>query len=290
MTKIVVGVDGSTQAAEAVAWADREAQLRQASLTAVLAWGLLSQYSTDPAAKFDPEYNEHKARQALDAYLEQALEPARAAAVERRPVCDLPVRALLDEADDAELLVVSSRGRGGFAGLLLGSVSSHLLSHASGPLAIVRPVDRSGRRDGDERIVVGSDGSPAAESALRWAAEEARLRGATLVIVHAWHLPYATGYPFADMTIDPTGMESDARLVLDAAATVVAGLGLTAPVETVLHLGDAAAGVLDTARSADLIVTGSRGLGGFKGMLLGSVTHHLAHHAPCPLVIVPPGE
>ena len=290
MTKIVVGLDGSAEAAEAVAWADREAQLHKASLTAVLAWGLLSQYSADPEAPFNPNYDDRQARQALDAYLGRALEPARAALVERRPVCDLPVRALLDESADADLLVVSSRGRGGFAGLLLGSVSNHLLSHTSRPLAIVRPVDRSERPDAAERIVVGFDGSPLAEAALRWAAEEAGLRSAILVIVHGWHLPYATGYPFAEMTFDPSGMEEDARRVLDGAAALVAGLGLTAPVETVLHLGDPAAGVMEAARGADLIVAGSRGLGGFKGMLLGSVTHHLAHHARCPLVIVPPAS
>jgi len=286
MTTFVVGVDGSPEAAEAVAWADREAQLHGASLTAVLAWGLLSQFSADPAAEFDPHYDEGRARAALDAYLGRALEPTRAALVERRPVCDLPVRALLDESADADLLVVSSRGRGGFAGLLLGSVSSHLLSHTSRPLAIVRP--RSERRDTGERIVVGFDGSPTAEAALRWAAAEASLRSATLVIVHGWHLPYATGYPFAEMTFDSSGMEQDARHVLDRAVALVAGLGLTTPVEAVLHLGDAAVGVLEAAIGADLIVTGSRGLGGFAGMLLGSVTHHLAHHVTCPLVIVPP--
>ena len=265
MTKIVVGIDGSEQAGQALRWADREAQLHGASLTAVLAWGLLSQYRIDADEPFDPAYGEEDAQRALDAYISEVLDPDRATLVERQTPCDLPAPALLTESADASLLVTSSRGRGGFTGLLLGSVSNHLISHTTRPLAIIRPIEGTAHPVGAERIVVGVDGSTTAELALRWAAEEARLRDATLVVVHAWHLPYVTGYPYVATGFDSTGLEQDARQVIANAESLLGGLGLTRPVETVLQLGDAAAAVLEAAKGADLIVAGSQVSAGSPG-------------------------
>jgi nucleotide-binding universal stress UspA family protein len=131
-------------------------------------------------------------------------------------------------------------------------------------------------------VVAGVDGSEGALRALRWAAEEARLRGARLRAVWVWSYLDQTGEAF-----DPSYGEDDARRLLDeavAAAGVDAG-GLDVERRTVCDLP--ARGLLGAAGDADLLVVGARGMGGFRGLLLGSVSQQVAHHAPCPVVIVP---
>lgn len=140
------------------------------------------------------------------------------------------------------------------------------------------------------RIVVGVDGSDHARRALRWALEEARLRQATVVAVHAWHLPYDGSHPYTALAFDPDRFEHEARSVCDRAVHAEDTSGLVAPVETIIVHGGAAAALLELADGADLLVVGARGLGGFTGLLLGSVSHQVSHHAPCPVVIVPPAS
>jgi nucleotide-binding universal stress UspA family protein len=137
-----------------------------------------------------------------------------------------------------------------------------------------------------ERIVVGVDGSPASKRALRWAVDEARRGEANLDVVHAWQLPNAGRYPYVAAYVDYGPLEQDARRVLDRA---LAGENLTGLswVEPILVQDAPARALLDTAKGADLLVVGSRGRGGFAGLLLGSVSHQVAAHAPCPVVVVP---
>ncbi len=115
MNGIVVGVDGSEGAAQALQWAARESDLRQWPLTAVMAWAWLEQHPVFVKEQFDPGYDEDDAGRALDAYVEAALGPAAAAKVERRVACDLAPRALLDAALDANLLVGGRPGPGSSA-------------------------------------------------------------------------------------------------------------------------------------------------------------------------------
>lgn len=132
------------------------------------------------------------------------------------------------------------------------------------------------------KIVVGVDGSEGSVAALRWALEEAQRREARVDVIHAWHHPYTDG--MAAYTVD---QEEHERRILDRS---LAAAGPAAPgvrVETILTHGGAASILLDAAKGADLLVVGSRGRGGFLGVLLGSVSQHCAHHTPCPLVIVP---
>src|SRR5581483_5308474 len=122
--------------------------------------------------------------------------------------------------------------------------------------------------------------------ALRWAADEARRRRAVLEIVHAWHVPYAGGYPYLTGRYDVALFERDARTVLDRALAEPALKGLPA-VEPILVQEGAARALLAAAKGADLLVVGSRGRGGFAGLLLGSVSQQVLLHAHCPVVIVP---
>ncbi|HVL27620.1 MAG TPA: universal stress protein [Acidimicrobiales bacterium] len=139
------------------------------------------------------------------------------------------------------------------------------------------------------RIVVGIDGSPAADEALRWAYREALLRGTSLDVVHAWLPPYA-GDIAGMVPPDVEKMaEEGARLVSSALERVLgSATSASGPVEvgTTVVRGAAAETLLDASEGADVLVVGSRGRGGFRGLLLGSVSQQCASHAPCPVVIV----
>lgn len=136
-----------------------------------------------------------------------------------------------------------------------------------------------------ERIVVGIDGSPGAAAALRWAVAEARLRGAVLQVLHAWQLPVLAVAPFAAPTIDAREYQAAAeQLVADSVAD--AGAEDLAP-QQVAEGGGPAAVLLRHAVGASLVVVGTRGRGGFAGLLLGSVSQQVIGHAPCPVVVVP---
>lgn len=287
MQGIVVGTDGSDSSSAALRWALDEATAHGMPVTAVLAWGFLDQRHADLDAPFDPDYSAEDAAAALDAYVERAVGSAGASHVEQRPICDLPARALLEAADGASLLVLGARGLGGFKGLLLGSVSQHCLHHATSPVAIVRaPATRTTARTMDE-IVVGVDGSLASREALHWAVREARVRQANLQVILSWRMPYITGFPYTGPVFDPAVFEQDARTTLDDLLEQVDTTGIP-QVDRIVTMGEPAVTLLSASKDADLLVVGSRGLGGFAELLLGSVSHHLAHHATCPLVVIPP--
>jgi nucleotide-binding universal stress UspA family protein len=144
------------------------------------------------------------------------------------------------------------------------------------------------------RIVVGVDGSEHGRAALLWAAEEARLRGARLVAVHAW--TYTPPAPIGEPGLVPmpgSDLADELRLEQEAAEraladTIEVALGDGRGVELERLLVEDAAGdaLVHAAHDADLVVVGSRGRGGLKAALLGSVSSHVVHHAPCPVVVV----
>lgn len=141
-------------------------------------------------------------------------------------------------------------------------------------------------------IVVGVDNSDGAKAALRFALEEAKLRGARLRAVHAWHFA-SLGAPAIEASAQPMFGVEFADLQRSVEASLEATLHEAIPdsggvdVERRVVEGTAAAALVQESRGADLLVVGSRGLGGFRGLLLGSVGQQVAHHAACPVVIVP---
>jgi nucleotide-binding universal stress UspA family protein len=142
--------------------------------------------------------------------------------------------------------------------------------------------------NGRTAIVVGVDGSDPGERALEWAIAEAKLRGVQLRLVSAWHVPAVVyggpGFaPQIDEPLDKT-FEEAAEEVVEAAAKRAREAGIEA--ETSVKQGQAAEVLMEAGTNADLLVVGSRGHGGFAGLLLGSVSAQCAHHAQCPLVIV----
>jgi nucleotide-binding universal stress UspA family protein len=137
------------------------------------------------------------------------------------------------------------------------------------------------------KIIVGIDGSKEALSALRWAVDEARHRGATVEALHVWHFVYM-GDPMGISAVASMGdVEASAKLVVEEALAEAGAAGAEVGLTGRAIEGAASKVLIEEAAEADLLVVGRRGRGGFLGLLLGSVAQQLAHHAPCPLVIVP---
>ena len=169
-----------------------------------------------------------------------------------------------------------ARARAASTGLLLGSVSQHVIAHAACPVVVAHD-----HRSGTGPIVAGVDGSPESEQALRWAAQQARLTRRELRAVNAWHVPVSYG-----VTV---GVEhdwaADSHHALATAVTRALGEQDAAGVVREVVEDYPAAALLRAAEGADLLVVGCRGGGAFPGMRLGSVSRHVAAHASCPVLV-----
>lgn len=282
---VVVGVDGSDGARRALRWAARQAARTGAALRVVSAWQApaTTSYATLSAPYLDPEPFRSGAQQVVRrAEAEVAALMGAAAPPVAGTTAEGPAAAvLLGEAGAASLLVVGSRGRGGFASALLGSVSSTCSHHTSVPLAVI---GEEAPDPGAGDLVVGFDGSPGARAALRWAAADARRSGAKVRVVHGWSTSIGEPYgvmPDGSLVGDPTP-----DIEQEVAATV-ADMEEVPPIEVVVVPLPGAKALVRSAVGAAALVVGSRGHGGFAGLLLGSVSRSCLHHAPCPLVLVP---
>ncbi|MFJ9775100.1 universal stress protein [Kitasatospora sp. NPDC101157] len=142
---------------------------------------------------------------------------------------------------------------------------------------------------GSPRIVVGVDGSPASEQALRWAIDYAKAVGGTIDAVAAWEYPAFYGWGGTTVPADVYNPEELAGRTLSESVLKVVGQDAGVLIRESVVPGNAAGALLQVAKGAALLVVGSRGLGGFSGVLLGSVSRHLTEHAPCPVVVVREG-
>jgi nucleotide-binding universal stress UspA family protein len=274
---VVVGVDGSAPGTAALKWAATEAWLREVGLRVLVAyhWRRLGAHGDARRAA------QRRATEIID----DAVAQARAITpdVHGGAVLGSAAPTLLTSARDAGLVVVGNRGRGGFAGLLLGSVSTQVAARASCPVAVVR--GRANTAIGP--VVVGVDESPSAQTTLGAAFEEAALRRhAALLAVTTYTAPLApwTGAgPPLGYDVDQVGVDLRRNLVHQTA-----GWRERYPDVTVDHtvvLGGAAPVLIERSRRAQLVVVGDRGRVGFSGLLLGSVSRQLLHHAGCPVLI-----
>ncbi|WP_205687362.1 universal stress protein [Cellulomonas endophytica] len=186
-----------------------------------------------------------------------------------RVVTGATVPVLLGASSNARLTVIGDRGLGGFSGLVLGSVAVALTAYGRRPVLVVRGAVRE-----VGPVVLGVDGSTDEAAALEAALELASALGAPLRAVHATPPVVASGDDAAD-----------GPAVLEDVASSARAVGLT--VETVVRPGDPRRVLLDESDGARLLVVGSRGRGGFVGLLLGSVSHAALHHARCPVLVVP---
>jgi nucleotide-binding universal stress UspA family protein len=283
--RIVVGFDGSDESHSALRWAVAEAAIWDAELDVVHAWDVPFVIVPPPinvTYATDIDALERSAEALLDAGVEGALvhNGPGPRQVEKILVRDTATRALLETAKGADLLVVGSRGRGGFSGLLLGSVSNQCVHHAPCPVMVVRETVDSSQR---ARIVVGVDGSTCGHEALAWAVAEAAARQQPLVGVAAW------SWLDQSAEFDPDYGENDVKAMAESAVAkaldeVTGGSDVDIEIRPVNDLP--ARALIEASSEASLLVVGSRGLGGFRGLLLGSVSNNTVHHAHCPVVVV----
>ena len=282
---IVAGVDGSASALNAALWAAGEAARRHLPLRLAHAVGL-SPLAYSGGFRPSPNYANH-----VESEGRKALAEAAEAIGLAHPDLDVTtvlsgsssVQTLIDESGDARLVVLGSRGLGGFAGLLAGSNAVALVSHGRCPVAVIR----SGTPVTDGPVVVGVDGSPHSEAAVEIAFEEASLRGVGLTAVHTWvefasDSAYAYARQFVTNMDDVQASETEQ---LAASLTDWQGKYPNVTVARVVTRDRPARCLIDHAAGAQLLVVGSRGHGGFTGMLLGSTSQALIYHAPCPLLV-----
>ncbi|MFE2276410.1 universal stress protein [Streptomyces sp. NPDC059454] len=284
---VVVGVDGSASSLTAVETATREARLRGAALRVVHAWMWPAMHvPLGPSPMGPPEGG---LRGMVDRLVAEAVERARATApdvdVSHVVVTGEPLTVLEAQSRAAELVVVGSRGMGGFVGLLVGSTAVHLAAHGRCPVLVVReqPQDAG-------PVVVAVDGSTAGDRAVEFAFAEAALRKAPLVALHAytnWNAPLPSPQDPSAPDANPPGAlaRAEERLL----AETLAGHRKRCPDVVVEHRtvhGGPRETLIEASRSAQLMVVGARGRGGFAGLLLGSVSQSLLHHAHCPVTVV----
>ncbi|PWU49236.1 universal stress protein UspA [Micromonospora globispora] len=281
---VVVGVDGSPSALDAVRVAAREAAARHRPLRVVHAfmWPLFgTPLGPVPFAPPDAGFR-HEADKLVAEAVDEARKTVSEIEVTGEVVEGAATPVLRSESRDAALLVLGHRGLGGFAELLVGSTAVHVTSHADCPVLVVRAEPRA-----DGPVVVGVDGSALSTEAVGFAFAEAAQRGTDLVAVHAWLYPTPVGPgDIAPLVYDPDELKAEETRVL---AESLAGWSERYPevrVHQRLVAGPPARVLTEESTGAQLTVVGAQGRGAFTGMLLGSVSHALLHHARSPLAIV----
>jgi nucleotide-binding universal stress UspA family protein len=286
ISSVVVGVDGSPAADRALAWAAHAAATRGVPLDVVHAWTAPWLGGLPDAVTLKPIPYERAAQDVLDAAVAAGEGLLTAVEVRAHLVNEHPAAALLAAAGPGAVLVVGSHGRRWVGHQVLGSVSQHCVSHAQGPVVVV-PEEWDEERHG--RIVVGVDGSPSSYAALHFAAAEAARDGAELDVVHAWQQSELLMPLTQHAAAQRESLEKASRQLLDEMTASIAPDAVTRPgprsVEVISVEGQPARCLVATARGADLLVVGSRGHGGFAGLLLGSVSQRCLHHAPCPVAV-----
>ncbi|MEV6158653.1 universal stress protein [Nonomuraea sp. NPDC052129] len=275
--RIVVGVDGSAPATAAVEWAAADARRRGLDLRIV---HVCEQWPHGPG-EFSAEY----CAGALEAAADRARELAGSVEVTTELRAGNVIDDLIDESASADSVVLGSRGLDGFSGMVLGSVSMAVAGHARDPVVIVR--GPGGEEHG--RIVIGYDGSEHSEAAMQYAIDQACSRPARLHVLYAWQLPIFSPYAAGYNSLLEEAFQHEVRI---AGERVVPWSEKNPDVEiTDEQLCEHPAGALiKAAATADLVVVGSRGLGGFASAVLGSVGHAVLHHATCPVAVVRPRQ
>lgn len=286
---VVIGFDGSESAQRALSFAIAEARTRKAELRIVTGYVLQTpDVGFGTALPWDQNLvdaiREEAEQQVTDvAAATQAANPDLTVTGTSQPGPGAAV--VLEEAQDATLIVVGSHGNEGFFGLLLGGVPRQIATHSRQPTIVVRPREA----DATGHVLVGIDGSPDSVRALGFAFDHASRHNLALTVVHTWEVPpigAITGVPSPE---PPTLLQNIADNELRASSEELAGYSERypdVPVDISVVQGSPVKVLAEKSSDADLLVVGSRGRGGFLGLLLGSVSHGVLHHAHCPVAVV----
>ncbi|USX54398.1 universal stress protein [Lentzea sp. HUAS12] len=280
---VVVGLDGSESARGAVRWAAGEAARRGACLRIVHAELPLPMDALDLSGSARRALHDEAVRW-VESAIETAGETAPGVGVQVRIQVGSAAALLERESGSAALVVVGSRGLGGFAGLVLGSVAVTLSGRALCPVVVVRGDDPTP----DGPVVVGVNGGPENRHVLDRAFEEAEVRGTRLVAVHAWQPPLRTARIAESVGIVWSELDTVREALisqrLDACGDRHPGVEVTVHV---VH-GSAARRLVEHSAGACLLVVGARGASGIRGVVPGSTSQAVLRHAPCPVLLIRP--
>lgn len=285
---IVVGFDGSPPARSAALWAAEEAASRDCGLLLVhVVRGPLPELVFTPMSTPLPDA---VSEQSVRSQAEHDLADLTAECNRLSPGLDITTRIeyghptdVLDEiGNDAELMVVGSSGRSGLSRVLLGSTAADLAAHHERPVVVVREA-----KPANGRVVVGVDGSEISVTAIDFAFEFASRRGRDLLAVHAWSdMPIEALAPAQNWDYNWNQVRAESEAVI---ARCLAGHQESHPdvrVERHVSFHGPAQALLDAADDAGLLVVGSHGRGALRRAVLGSVSHAVLYHAPCPVAVV----
>lgn len=282
-TAVVVGVDGSEPSRRALVWAAGEAVQRGVALRVVhsFPFDMMVAPERDPQVRLASQHMLDVADHARH-LVDDAVEVTSAL------LDGVPSKALVDESRRCALLVLGSRGHGGFANLLLGSTSVDVTARAECPVVVVP--DREGSDPGSlQPVIVGVDASEGSLRALEFGFARAEAREARLVAVHVWRPPTAYG-SYAGASVlhaESDRLEEEARAVLAGALARWRERCPAVVVDERVVRGQTVAELAGmSAQNADVVVVGSRGRTALAGMMMGSVSQGLLRHAGAPVVVV----
>jgi nucleotide-binding universal stress UspA family protein len=283
---VLVGVDGSRESDAAVSWAAHEAALRREPVTlmhvvqpVVISWPVSAEQTT--VAQWQDDNARHAIDQARKC-LSCAWDQPRMPDVRTEVLYSHPVDGLVDASTEARIIVVGSHGRGALGRLLLGSVSRGVVEHAHCPVAVIHADQASPPVDPEAPVLLGVDGSPASEAATAWAFDEASRRGVALIALHAWG--DVGVFPILGMDWRTYQAQGEEEL-----AERLAGWQERYPdvhVSRRLVCDTPARWLLEESRSAQSVVLGGHGRGGFGGMRLAAVSSAVAQSAKVPVLVV----
>ena len=290
-SRIIVGVDGYEQSQAALGWAIGQAELVDADLVLAHTWNPDS-YATPAMAGVVPDMIQAGALNDEAEGLAQAwLDDLVAATVARTTASVLGVLAsgspaghILDLSAQATMVVVGNRGRGGLRSALLGSTSQQIAHHAQCPVVVVRDSAAAAAN----QVVVGVDGSPVSLVALREAFAQAKLRGASLLMVHAWSTSFAGTLVNSGQDFDRVRASEvdEGWALLNQSLAELQATDQSVEIIERLEQASPAAAIIEASKEAVLTVVGSRGRGGFAGLVLGSVSGSVLAHADSAVMVI----
>lgn len=285
---VIVAWDSSQGARDAVTWAARAAERLHRPLRIVYVSNLVQpSYNSEPMTLFPQELTNEQIDQILTPARELAQATAPDVPVEATCLVGNPVAELVEQSGEAELLVIGSRGHSRFIATLTGSTGVSVASHGRGPVVVVRDLPAA---EAHAPVVVGVDGSATSAEAVAFAARYADAVGAPLHAVGA--LPESP-LGAAELPLPPeyfTEMRERTDAQLHEALGGIRSDYPDLQVHTTVADELPAQALVERAAGAALLVVGSRGRGGFAGMLLGSISRAALFAAPCPVAVVRPAS
>lgn len=289
---VVVAVDGSEASANAVRWAANTAAKRGIPLR------LAASYTMPQFLYAEGMVPPQELFEELQAETMTTIEDAQSIAREVAPDLKIgytmvegsPIDMLLEMSTKATMIVMGSRGLGGLSGMVMGSVSAAVVSHAKCAVVVVREDNEVTETNKYGPVVVGVDGSEVSQRATEFAFEEAQARGARLVAIHTW-MDMQVQASLAGLSAaqqEWKEIEGQQQQLLEERLEPMLERFPDVDVEMVISRDRPVRALVENAHDAQLLVVGSHGRGGFRGMLLGSTSRALLQSAPCPMVVVRP--